>query len=570
MGMIIFIALFICPGQLLFSSIPACAAEPYSLSKAAPYSWYLQGIIYEMDGNIEKAYAALRTAAEFDPEAVPVLIELARVATRLGHTDVAEQWAEEALSIEPDNLRIKMILARIYAASNNLKSAIEVLDDVLQTDPHNEEALFLLGSLYAQSQKFEEAVSTLEKAAKQKGTRAFMAHYYLGKIYVEKGKTKKAKEEFLKAMAENPAFTPVYIDLAGIYEQEKDWESALKMWQVVMQSQPSNTRAVAHTIELLMKTGRASEATALVDRLSITHGPLKTLRLKVALQALQENRPDDALKLLQPLIDKTPPDAEALFYSALAFEQKKEIDRAIKALLAVPAKSQMGVEAAIRAAFLLNMQDRNWEAVTMLQQRLTDNPGNPELILALARLYDEIRQTDRGIELLEQAVKNGSGNKEILMQLAMLCEKRGHRKSAISWALQAIEADPDYAPALNFVGYTWAEEGKNLEKAEEMIKKALSLKPDDGFITDSLGWVYYAAGRYEEAVKELEKAHKLVPEDPTIAEHLADALMKRQKYFRAIHIYRKALELEKDPKKKHKLEKKIRYASEMISEMVDQ
>jgi len=103
-----------------------------------------------------------------------------------------------------------------------------------------------------------------------------------------------------------------------------------------------------------------------------------------------------------------------------------------------------------------------------------------------------------------------------------------------------------------------------------MVKKAVSLRPEDGFIIDSLGWVYFAQGRYDEAVEQLEKAFWLVPDDATIAEHLGDALMKKQKYFKALKIYRKALELEKDRKNRRHLQKKIRHAADMMSDMVDQ
>ncbi len=548
----------------------AGAACKYQISKTAPYSWYLQGLIQEMDGDLDAAYRSLSTAADLDPEAVPVLMELARVATRLGKTDEAEQWIEQALVIEPDNTRLKMMLARVYASADKTQSAIEVLDDVLHDEPDNEEALFLLGSLYAQSQKFKEAVSTLEKAAEQKGMRSFMAHYYLGKIYLEKGDTSRAKEEFLKSAAINPRFTSVYIDLAEIYEAENDDENALKMWQTVMENQPGNSKATAKTIELQIKTGKLDQASALLDRLSMTHADLTPLRFKVALLYLQNDQPERALELLGPMAEKHPEDSRIIFYTALALEQSGQVDQAINTLKSIDVDDMLAPEATVRIAYLLNREDRNWEAVTFLRKRIEEIPGNPQIMLALARIYQDSGETQRALSMLEEAVDQGHGNKDILMQLAMLCEKTGKRKQGLQWAQRALDLDGDYVPALNFIGYTWAEQGKNLEQAEEMIQKAVSLQPDDGYIIDSLGWVYYAQRKYAQAVRELEKAHKLVPDDPTIAEHLGDALIKRQKYFRALKIYNKALELEKQGKNRRRLKKKIRKASDLMSDMIDQ
>lgn len=555
---------------ILLPTGSAVAGGRYQISRTAPYSWYLQGLIQEMNGELDSAYHSLETAAELDAEAVPILMELARVATRIGRTAEAEQWIEQALAIEPDNTRLKMMLGRIYASAGNTVQAVEVLDDVLQKEPDNEEALFLLGSLYAQSKKFEEAVTILEKAAKQKGTRSFMAHYYLGKIYQEKGDTHRAKEEYLKAAEANPRFTPVYIDLAEIYEDENDDENALKMWQTVMENQQGNPRATARTIELLIKTGKLDKATALLDRLSVAHGDLTSLRFKVALLYLQNNEARRALELLRPMAEKNPEDSRILFYTALALEQNGEIDQAIKTLKEIGTGDMLAPEATVRAAYLLNREGRSWEAVTFLQKRLEELPGNTQIMLALARLYEENGQAANAVSLLEQAINQGHGGKEVFMQLAMLCEKLGRRKQGLDWAEKALDQDGDYVPALNFIGYTWAEQGKNLDQAEEMIKKAVSLQPDDGYIIDSLGWVYYAQGRYKEAVRELKRAHELVPDDPTIAEHLADALTRRQKYFRALKIYRKALELEKDRKGRRRLQKKIRRANDLMSDMIDQ
>jgi FimV-like protein len=270
------------------------------------------------------------------------------------------------------------------------------------------------------------------------------------------------------------------------------------------------------------------------------------------------------------MAEKNPDDSRILFYTALALEQNGQIDEAISTLKLISISDMLAPEATVRIAYLLNREGRNWEAVTFLQKRLEEIPGNPQIMLALARIYQDTGDARQAISLLEEAVEKGHGSKDILMQLAMLCEKLGKRKQGLEWAQRALDLDGSYVPALNFIGYTWAEQGINLDQAEEMVKKAVSLQPDDGYIIDSLGWVYYAQGRYKDAVRELKRAHELVPDDPTIAEHLADALTKRQKYFQALKIYKKAFELEKDKKNRRRLKKKIRRASDLTLDMIDQ
>jgi Flp pilus assembly protein TadD len=101
-----------------------------------------------------------------------------------------------------------------------------------------------------------------------------------------------------------------------------------------------------------------------------------------------------------------------------------------------------------------------------------------------------------------------------------------------------LELNPDNGPALNFLGYTLAERGENLDEAEKLIRRALEIHPNDGFFVDSLGWVYYQRGEYPAAVRELERASKLAGSDPVISEHLADAYVKVGRMEDAIRAYR--------------------------------
>jgi tetratricopeptide (TPR) repeat protein len=118
-----------------------------------------------------------------------------------------------------------------------------------------------------------------------------------------------------------------------------------------------------------------------------------------------------------------------------------------------------------------------------------------------------------------------------------------------------LEINPDHADSLNYIGYTYAEQGIKLDEAMNLIQRALELKPNSGYIIDSLGWVYFQKGLYDEAANHLEKAAKLTPNDPTINEHLGDAYFRKKKYTNALEHYKRALSL-KHPKEED-LRKKI-------------
>lgn len=123
-----------------------------------------------------------------------------------------------------------------------------------------------------------------------------------------------------------------------------------------------------------------------------------------------------------------------------------------------------------------------------------------------------------------------------------------------------IALDPKNANALNYLGYTYADLGQNLDEAEQLIIEALKYKANDGFITDSLGWVYYKKGEYAKALEYLNKAHELVPDDPTIMEHVGDAYLKLNDKVNALKYYQKALS--KKDQEKEELQKKIKQLKE--------
>jgi tetratricopeptide (TPR) repeat protein len=125
-----------------------------------------------------------------------------------------------------------------------------------------------------------------------------------------------------------------------------------------------------------------------------------------------------------------------------------------------------------------------------------------------------------------------------------------------------IEINPDHADALNYIGYTYAEQGIRLDEAMSLIEKALRIKPDSGYIIDSLGWVYFQKGMYDEALKYLEQAASHVPNDPTIMEHLGDVYFKKGMFKKSIEMYEKALALnhpqgEKLKEKMEELKKRV-------------
>jgi Flp pilus assembly protein TadD len=189
------------------------------------------------------------------------------------------------------------------------------------------------------------------------------------------------------------------------------------------------------------------------------------------------------------------------------------------------------------------------------------SPKDDFLLRYLVRLYAKLKRHSEAIELAKKALEGDPTNARLHFALGVAYDKAGDPWGAIREMEEVVRLEPDNADALNYLGYTLAVLGVRLEEAENFIRRALEIKPGDGYIIDSLGWVFFKQGRMDEALRELERAAQLVPTDPIILEHLGDVLSIKGDKKRARDLYEKALQLESEERtdaQKRELEEKYR------------
>jgi Flp pilus assembly protein TadD len=172
-------------------------------------------------------------------------------------------------------------------------------------------------------------------------------------------------------------------------------------------------------------------------------------------------------------------------------------------------------------------------------------------------IYQEKKDYPPAIELARKMVALEPKNDKFHFQLGALLDQNKNRPEGMEEMKRAIALNPKNAQALNYLGYSLAEQGADLDQAESLVKRALVIEPEDGFYVDSLGWVYYQKGQYQHAVEQLEHAVNLTGEDPTITEHLGDAYMKLGKLKEASHQYGDALGKAQESEQAARLKEKI-------------
>jgi tetratricopeptide (TPR) repeat protein len=292
--------------------------------------------------------------------------------------------------------------------------------------------------------------------------------------------------------------------------------------------------------------------------------------LNLAVKYLKNDRHDEAIAILDAVLNAYPDSNQVLFMTALAYEQAGNLDKAKALLGRVGPSGMFGADAAIRLAWLLEQEGDEQEAFRVLKENASRHPEHKDSVIALAGFYQKREQYDKALDILHKALEHNPSDPELLVNIAMNLEFLGRWKEGVRMARKALEINPDYVPALNFIGYVYADRGIRLSEAERLVTKALSFRPDDGYIIDSMGWVCYRQKRYALAVQYLDKAHELVPEDPVIIMHLGEALIAVERYERAIDLLESGLEHVKEGSKEaKKMRTLLEKARKKLWDMVD-
>lgn len=243
------------------------------------------------------------------------------------------------------------------------------------------------------------------------------------------------------------------------------------------------------------------------------------------------------------------------------YEQLKQPEQAIAVYEKVPASSPLKRNAEVQLAVNLDATDQYEEARKHLQALIKQDPKDLDALVALAGIERGRKMFAECAKTYEQAIAlipSPQRNSWMLFYFRGICNERSKNWSAAEADLKkALQLFPDQPHVLNYLGYSWVDQGINLDEGLDMIRKAVALRPDDGYIVDSLGWAYYKLGRYNEAVTELERAVELKPQDPVINDHLGDAYWKVGRKLEATFQWAHARDLKPEPEDLAKITKKL-------------
>jgi tetratricopeptide (TPR) repeat protein len=429
----------------------------------------------------------------------------------------ARQALKDGLKAFPDNQLLTIYLANSYILDNRADAAIGVMDDYLAKKPDDLQARERLGQMLMDAGKDAQALDALKLIPADR--RSADAVYAIGRAQGNLGMRNAAIASLKKAVAMDPSFTEALVELAYQYELAKDYVAAEKTYTRIIAQGDAFPEARLRLINLNLKLNNPARA------LDVTlKGPRnKSFILDAVLMFLNDSFYAQGSTALDMLTSDGQIPAEYYFYKAvIANEGENDPKKALTFLDKVKKDDRLYPHALRFKAQLLNGMGREAEALAIARQGREAYP-DATIFYILESALLRGKGDDAGAE---KALKDGlarlKGDPELTYELAMLLETKGRRAEGLALMEAVVRTHPDNSNALNYVGYTLAEEDRDLDRALVLVQKAALLDPENGYILDSVAWVHYKLKDYKSAWENIGYAVDIVEDDPTVWEHYGD------------------------------------------------
>jgi tetratricopeptide (TPR) repeat protein len=485
-------------------------AGPESLRSADAYQHYLKAILYDTQGNLPLAQEELAKAIRLSPDNAFLYKTVAEIAFRQGNLPQAQDAIKKSIELDPSKTRVYILAGQIYWSLGDTAGAEDLFKKAVDLSPDEAEPLMNLAM--AVTPKDPKRAIKLYQNYLTRHPGEYDIRERVAQLQQSVGDIDEAEKSWEKVLEWDPSSLRAHLSLAQLSEVRYDTSTAISHYEAVIKQDPTNLSLLLRLGELQYRSNDMSKAY-------------------------------DAFSKAQAI---APNSVSASFWLALLSEHRGEWDNAILYLKQVAEKAtDPGVY--LRLSYYYSQAGRYKEATGVLEKLVASEPNNADFLNYLAIAYDQDKSYAKAEKILLRKIALDPTDHEAYFQLATVYDRLKKFPLAEEALLKAIDIKPDYAMALNYLGYTYADRNVNLKEAEKLVSHALALDPQNPAYLDSMGWVYYRYGKYVSAEEYLRQATSLA-RDPLIWSHLGDVQTSQQKTIDAILSWDESLRI--DPAQK--------------------
>jgi len=529
---------------------------------------FLIGQELEMDGRLDEARAAYERALRKDPQAVFLLKRLAELSARADRLTDALVYAERAFELDPEDEGLRLFLGSLYRIRRDPESAARVLRDA-EGAPVSSDAAVLLFGILLEGERHPEAKTVAKWLIdhEAEGVRGFIA---LAEVTERMGDAPGAEAVLREGLARHPGELALYGALARSRRERGDRVGEIGVYREILEVHEDHHATLLALADAQIALGQEAEATETLERVEAAYpDDLRTL-LQLGFRNFEAGDFASAERRFAQALSQQPEQHEVAYFLGVVQRRMGKTEEALASLDRIPPEHERYADARVQVAGIHEKEEDFAAALLEIQKAREVEPSRP-LDLYAASLRAKGGDVAGALAFLDGLLQEAPEDAEVLYNIGVIHGEAKNVEEAIRYMRIVLGLNPDHASALNYVGYTFAERGENLDEAEALIERALELRPDDGYITDSLGWVYYMRARplleqgnvkeahlwLDRAVDELERAAKLTGGDPVISEHLGDAHLALGEKTRALEYYEEAVRLDPRPAEQPELHEKL-------------
>jgi tetratricopeptide (TPR) repeat protein len=505
------------------------------------------------EGRIGQAIAAYQRAVAKDDDSAYLHRLVADALARTHELDDALFHAERAYQLEPEDALGRHLLVQLHRVRREPDAAAALLVDE-DGAPLDSDAAGLLYQIYLETDRPEDALEVVEWMLEH--DEPLRANLALANVYDKLGRSEEAEAALRDALEVEPGNLQIYGALARLRRQQGDREGEISVYREMLALHPTDQATLSALSDAQMAEDDLEGAIVTLQEIERLHPDDVRSITRLGFLLYEARRFDEAVERFERALLEYPNEHEIAFFLGVARRRAGLEQEAMNAFRSIPPDHKHYAEARTQIAAIHERRGEFDLAREEVDRAIAIEPTRP-LQLYSASLRSKAGDVDGAISFLQGLVDEEPQNDELIYNLGVVYGEAGRTELAIEHMQRALAINPDNASALNYIGYTWAERGEKLDDAEAMIQRAIELRPEDGYIVDSLGWVYYMRARplveagerdrartyLERALTELERADELTGGDPVISEHLGDAHLLLDQPHRALKHFEEAVQL---------------------------
>lgn len=543
-------------GAGLLFGLTQCTTLQSPVGEPVPskYGSYLAGRYASNERDAPSAALYYDRALKFDPDNPEILERVLISEVAGGDIDGAAAHAEQ-LTATSQTARLPHLVIGIRAFRD--RGYAKAFDEFSKiTGNAAAEIAAQLGKAYALlgEGKPDDALAAATKLTSFEGVSAF-AKYHAAIIADLAGRPAEAGTNFKAAYTESNGDSLRIVHAYAVYlERTGKTDEAKQVLARFADKSPTHPVVLAALAQA--KSGLAP------DRLIPTAaGGLAEALYGIASSLSDEKSVEIPVFYLQLSLALDPHHELAISLLADRLETAKRWDDAIAVYHRLPKTSPLYVNARVQIAQDLQRLERTDEGLSVLRETLAGSASDFEVYASMGDLMRAKEHYAEAADLYSRAIslipKPQERNWTIFYTRGIALERIERWSDAEKDLKFALTLKPEQPLVMNYLAYTWVEQGVHMDEALAMLTRAVELRPEDGFIIDSLGWAYYKRGDFANAIKYLEQAVLLEPGEPTINDHLGDAYWRIGRKLEAKFEWQHALSLKPSKEDEPKIRRKI-------------